>query len=41
MVTYIQGENDQLNLTSEEYLEICKHPRWSFLREQFTAEAIT
>ena len=40
MVTYMQGENGSLNLTSEAYLETSKHLRWSFLREQFTAEAV-
>ena len=27
-------------MSSEAHLEISKHPRWSFLREQFTAEAV-
>ena len=40
MVTYIHCENGSQNLTSEAYLETYKHPRRSFLREQFTAEAV-
>ena len=40
MVTYIHCENSQLNLTSEAYSETYKNIRRSFLREQFTAEAV-
>ena len=40
MVTFIQGENGSLNLTSEAYLETSKHLRCTYLREQFTVEAV-
>ena len=40
MVTYIHCENGYQNLTLEAYLETYKHLRRSFLREQFTAEAV-
>ena len=41
MVTYIHCEDSSLNFTLEAYLETYKHLRQGFLREQFTAEAVT
>ena len=40
MFTYIHCENGYQNVTSEAYLQTCKHLRRSFLWEQFTAEAV-